>query len=416
LADVGYQLFGDLIQTSSQAGVPLQLTKNDTNQWAPRLGFAYRLGDRTVIRGGYGMFYEAEGTSGRLNFHFLPFSMSEAITATTNVVPTRALSNYFLDVPFGASVGAVGWNPLTLDADFGFDQRWNIGVQREIMNRMSVEVNYVGTKGTNQQQTEPINIPEPGPGSVQARRPYPRFGNMNIHSQARSTEYHALQSKLQKRTSNGYWYLISHTWSQTLVTAPAPAIGGNFTYDTGPAAFDATHLVAMSFGAELPFGRGKRFLGGAGTLANGLFGGWQAQSIVNYRSGLPFTPTVSRDVANIGVGGQRPNRIGSGELENPTIAAWFDKTAFEVPPNFTFGNSGMGILRGDHQWNVDFSIFKRFSVTGSQALEFRAEAFNLLNSVYFNLPNSAVDTTTGGRITSTSNAARQLQFGIKYLF
>ena len=70
-------MFGDLIQTSSQAGVPLQLTKNDTNQWAPRVGFAYRLGDRTVVRGGYGMFYEAEGTSGRLNFHFLPFSLSE---------------------------------------------------------------------------------------------------------------------------------------------------------------------------------------------------------------------------------------------------------------------------------------------------------------------------------------------------
>ena len=154
LADVGYQLFGDLIQTSSQAGVPLQLTKNDTNQWAPRLGFAYRLGDRTVVRGGYGMFYEAEGTSGRLNFHFLPFSMSETVNATTNVVPTRTTADFFLGVPFGASVGSVGWNPLTLEADFGYDQRWNFGVQREIASRMSLEVNYVGTKGSNQQEAE----------------------------------------------------------------------------------------------------------------------------------------------------------------------------------------------------------------------------------------------------------------------
>ena len=99
LADVGMRLFGDLIQTSSQAGVPLQLTKNDTNQWAPRIGFAYRLGDRTVVRGGYGMFYEAEGTSGRLNFHFLPFSLSEGVNAVTNVVPDRTLANYFLGVP-----------------------------------------------------------------------------------------------------------------------------------------------------------------------------------------------------------------------------------------------------------------------------------------------------------------------------
>ena len=219
LADVGMSLFGDLIQTSSQAGVPIQLTQNDTQQWAPRAGFAYRLGDRTVIRGGYGMFYEAEGTSGRLNFHFLPFSMSETVNATTNVVPTRTTADFFLGVPFGASVGTVGWNPLTLDAEFGFDQRWNFGVQQELASRMSLEVNYVGTKGLNQQEAEPINLPDAGPGTIQARRPYPRFGNMNIHSQARSSEYHALQTKLQKRTSDGYWYLVSYTWSQTLTTA-----------------------------------------------------------------------------------------------------------------------------------------------------------------------------------------------------
>ena len=416
LADVGYSLFRDLIQTSSEAGVPLQLTSNDTNQWAPRVGFAYRLGDRTVIRGGYGMFYEAEGTSGRLNFHFLPFSMSEGVNAVTNVVPNRTLANYFLDVPFGASVGTVGWNPLTLDASFGYDQRWNIGFQREIASRMSLEMNYVGTKGSNQQEAEPINNPPPGSGPIQARRPYPRFGNMNIHSQARSTEYHALQTKFQKRTSDGYWYFLSHTWSQTTTTVPAPAIGVNGTFDTGPATFDTPHLLAMSFGAELPFGRGKRFLGGAGTVANAFLGGWQAQSIVNYRSGLPFTPTVSRDVANTGVGNQRPNRIGDGKLDNPTIDLWFDKTAFVVPADFTFGNSGRGILRGDHQWNVDFSVFKRFNVIGSSALEFRAEVFNLLNSVYFDLPNTVVDTATGGRVTATSNAARQLQFGLKYIF
>jgi hypothetical protein len=416
LADVGYQLFGDLIQTSSQAGVPLQLTQNDNKQFAPRVGFAYRLGDRTVLRGGYGMFYEAEGTSGRLNFHFLPFSMSETVNATTNVVPNRTMADFFLGVPFGASVGSVGWNPLTLDAEFGFDQRWNFGVQREIATRMSLEINYVGTKGSNQQEAEPINLPAAGPGSIQTRRPYPRFGNMNIHSQARSSEYHALQTKFQKRTSGGLWYLLSHTWSKTLTTQPAPGIGGNFTYDTGPAAFDIPHLFTASFGAELPFGHGKRFLSDVGTLANGFLGGWQAQSIINYRSGLPFTPGVSRDVANTGSGGQRPNRVGSGELDEPTIAKWFDTTAFVVPADFTYGNTGRGILRGDHQWNIDFSLFKRFAVADGKTLEFRAEAFNLLNSVYFDLPAVNIDTATAGRVTATSNPARTMQFGLKFLF
>ena len=111
LADIGYQVFGDLIQTSSEAGVPLQLTNNDTKQLAPRAGFAYRLGDRTVIRGGYGMFYEAEGTSGRLNFHFLPFSMSEGVNATTNVVPNRTTADFFLGVPFGAVAWCRGLEP-----------------------------------------------------------------------------------------------------------------------------------------------------------------------------------------------------------------------------------------------------------------------------------------------------------------
>ena len=95
---------------------------------------------------------------------------------------------------------------------------------------------------------------------------------------------------------------------------------------------------------------------------------------------------------------------------------WFDTAAFVVPQDFTYGNTGRGILRGDHQWNVDFSLFKRFAVTGSKTLEFRAEAFNLLNSVYFDLPSTAIDTATAGRVTATSNAARTLQFGLKFLF
>ena len=124
MADVGYSLFRDLIQTSSQAGVPLTITANDTRQLAPRVGLAWRpFGERTVLRGGYGVFYEAEGTSGRLNFNFIPFSLSESVTATPNVVPTRTLANFYLGAPFGTAVGTVNWNPLPLKARMGYDQR-----------------------------------------------------------------------------------------------------------------------------------------------------------------------------------------------------------------------------------------------------------------------------------------------------
>lgn len=417
LADVGSALFGDLIQTSSQAGVPLNLTATDKRQFAPRFGFAWRpYGDRTVVRGGYGVFYESEGTSGRLNFHFIPFSLSESVSATQNVVPTRTLEDFYLGAPFGASVGTVNWNPLPLNASMGYDQRWNLGIQQELVGGTMLELNYVGTKGSHQQQAEPINIPDAGPGSVQDRRPYPRFGNVSVHSQALSSDYHALQAKLQRRASAGLWYLVSYTFSKSLTRQPAPEAGGNFTYDRGPSVFDVPHSLALSFGYELPFGRGKPLLGDAGGLAHALVGGWQLQSIVNYRSGLPFTPTISRDVANIGVGGQRPNRIGAGKADNPTLDAWFDKSAFAVPDEFTFGDSGRRILRAEHQWNVDASLFKQFAVTAGSTLELRAEAFNLLNSPYFAAPNTQVDTAAGGRVTSTSNEARQIQFALKYIF
>jgi hypothetical protein len=310
----------------------------------------------------------------------------------------------------------VTWVPLPLEAQPGRDQRWNLGVQRQLFSHTALEVDYVGTTGNHQTAAENINLPPAGAGSVQARRPYPRFGNLSVQTQAQSSDYQALQIKLQQRPALGLWYLVSYTYSESTRRVPAPEIGGNYTYETQPQPWDIPHLFSASYGYELPFGKGRRFLSNAGAVANAIVGGWQFQNIISYRSGLPYTPTISRDVANIGVGGQRPNRVGSGELENPTIDLWFDKTAFVVPPNFTFGDSGPGILRADHQWNVDMSLFKRFEIRNGQTLEFRAEGFNVFNSTYFSAPNTNVDTAAGGRVTSTSNTARQIQFGFKYLF
>jgi hypothetical protein len=417
LADAGYALFSDLIQTSSQAGVPLNLTKNDKRQIGPRLGFAYRpFGENTVLRGGYGIFYEAEGTDGRLNFNFIPFRISETVTAAVNAVPTRTLGDFWQSVPVGASLGSVTWVPLPLEAKPGRDQRWNLGFQRQLFRLTALEVDYVGTTGDHQGAAENINLPPAGAGSVQARRPYPRFGNVSLQTQAQSSDYHALQLKVQQRPWMGLWYLVSYTYSNATRTVPAPEIGGNFTYEHQPQPWDIRHLLAASYGYNLPFGKGRRFLSDAGAAVNAIVGGWQFQNIINYRSGLPYTPTISRDVANIGVGGQRPNRVASGALAQPTIDVWFDKAAFVVPDNFTFGNSGPGILRSDHQWNADASLFKRFETGGGRNVELRAEVFNLLNSVYFSGPNTNVDTAAGGRVTSTSNAARQVQFGLKYIF
>ena len=169
--------------------------------------------------------------------------------------------------------------------------------------------------------------------------------------------------------------------------------------------FDVPHNVAISAGYELPFGRDRRFLSDAHGVVDGILGGWQVQGIYVWRSGRPFTPTISSDRANTGVGGQRPNRLGSGELDNPTVEVWFDKTAFALPAQFTYGDSGGSILREDSYKTLDFSLFKQFRI-GTHRLQFRAEVVQPdQHRRASTRPNTAIDTAAGGRVTSTASSA-----------
>ncbi|MCU1325782.1 MAG: hypothetical protein JWN34_1152, partial [Bryobacterales bacterium] len=184
LAKVGYELYKDLIQTSSQAGLPLSITAQNKNNWAPRLGFAWRpYGDRTVIRAGYGLFYETEGTSGRLNFNFLPFNVSETVNADRGVLPTRTTANFFLGAPFGSAVTNAAWVPVPQKVRSPYDQHWNIGVQQQLTPKMVAEVDYVGNRGLFLPDTNNINFPNAGAGTIQTRRPYPRFGTIAYNTQ-----------------------------------------------------------------------------------------------------------------------------------------------------------------------------------------------------------------------------------------
>jgi hypothetical protein len=288
-------------------------------------------------------------------------------------------------------------------------------VQQEILPFTVLEVNYVGNIGRNLNGATNINFPEPGPGGIQARRPFPLFGGISYFDDNVETEYHALQSSVEQRSHHGLWYLLSYTWSKSVTWSNNPSVGGNSGREKALSGFDIPHNLSVSVGYELPFGRERRFLANANTLVDGVLGGWQMQGILVWRSGRPFTPTISVDRANTGVGGQRPNRIGSGEVDNPTVATWFDKSAFVLPAQFTYGNSGANILREDDYQTLDFSLFKQFRM-GTRRLQLRAEAFNLTNTPSFNAPNSAIDTAAGGRVTSTASTPRQLQFAVKFEF
>jgi hypothetical protein len=406
-------LFGNLTQTCSQAGLASNCTATDKTQFAPRIGFAWRpLDDKTVIRGGYGIFYEVESSGNRVNHNMVPYTLSETVFNDG----LRTMANFFVGRPIGGSTTAPSLTGGYPNMPMGYDQHWSFGVQRQLPGNSVLEVNYVGNHGVNLYEGNPINDPPAGPGAIQARRPYPIFGAITYNGQDNSTIYHALQAKFEKRVSAGLWYLVSYTWSKSINVGNTPAVGGDYAYERGLSSFDIPQNLTASTGYELPLGKGKRFLSNANRFTNGVLGGWQLQGIVVLRSGRPFTPTISRDVANVGIGGQRPNRIASGKLDNPTIAQWFDKTAFTIPANFTYGNSGVDILREDRFKNLDLSLFKQFRIGDRGQLQFRAEAFNLTNSPSFSAPGTNVDVASGGVVTSTISTPRNVQFGLKLNF
>src|SRR6266478_1029509 len=416
-APTAYGYLKSLIQTSSEAGLPYSITYPDNKQWAPRFGLAWRpFGETTVIRGGYGIFYEGEYTDGRVNLNMPPFNLGDSALNDRGVIPNRTLADFYLGAPLGSPSSTIGLGPEYTHMRMGYDQHWNFGVQQQVSKTMVFDAEYVGNKGSHIQGNDALNIPDAGPGAVQARRPFPRFASFGYISTDVSTSYHAMQVKFEKRLSAGLWFLTSYTFSKSLWTTNTPVAGSRYATERGPSEYQVPHSFSYSFGYELPFGKGKRFMDNANRLANGLIGGWQMQGILIFRSGVPYTVTVSRDVANTGVGGQRPNRIASGVSDSPTLARWFDPTAFVAAPNFVYGNSGLRILPTDIVRTIDFSLFKQFQVTERSRLQFRFEVFNLPNTPSFAAPNSTLDTSTVGRITSTSTAPRQMQAALKYYF
>ena len=405
-----YALFQNYIQTSSQAGLPLSITSTDKTQFGPRFGFAWQpFGDKTVLRGGYGSFFEQENTDGRVNNNMVPFRLDE--TGINDLTQRRTMADFFRGQPLTTSA-APTLGATATELKMGRNHHFNLGVQQQVSPSTVLEVNYVGNIGQYLNGTTNLNIPEPGAGGVQARRPYPQFGNIFYFDTNMSNTYHSLQATLVRRASKGLWYMASYTFSKSITTQNNPAVGGNTAREKAISGFDIPHNLAVSAGWELPVGHGKRFLGDAGGVTQALLGGWQMQAILILRSGRPFTPTISADRANTGVGGQRPNRIGSGALDNPTVEKWFDTTAFVLPAQFTYGDSGANILREGSYRNLDFSVFKRFG----NKLEFRVECFNLTNTPSFNAPATAIDTATAGRVTSTLSTPRQFQFGLKFNF
>ena len=430
VAPIAYQYFGQYIQTTSQAGLPYSVTYTDRTQFAPRIGFSWRpLGEATVVRGGFGMFYEPEGTSGRVNHNSLPYLLSETISQTSGVIPTRTLANFFLGSQLGSSTSNPSMSPTGTHLKVGYNEHYSFGIQQQFGPKTVFELYYVGNHGVHLQSTNDFNDPTPASGSVQARRPHQPWSTITMQSQDLGTTYQSLQTKIEHRAGNGLTGLVSYTWSKFLQFNQAPALGGNSGYERTYSPFDTPQNLAMSGTYELPFGHGKTFLANSPHAVDTVLGGWRLQTIIVLRSGLPYTPVVGSDVANTGVGGQRPdNSVLSTPNFTRTLKAWFDKARY-VPANqnpdgtarlptdqFRYGQVRANTLRSDMYRQYDASVFKNFALPRESILSFRAEFFNLPNTNSFNAPGATITAATCCVVNSTSVPSRDIQFALKYNF
>lgn len=418
-APAAYQFFGQYIQTSSQAGLPYSITYTDRTQFAPRVGFAWRpLGNDTVIRGGFGIFYEPEGTSGRVNRNILPFLLSETVNQTQNVVPTRTTANFFLGAQLGSALANPSILPTLTHLKVGSNQHYSFGVQQQLSPKTVFDIAYVGNHGVHLQGTDDFNDPTPATGAIQARRPYQPWGTITYQSQDVGTTYQSLQSKLEHRAGNGLTGLISYTWSKFMQSNQAPALGGNSGYERTYSPFNTPQNLAISGTYVLPVGRGKKYMANDSHLVDTVLGGWQVQTIIVLRSGTPYTPIVSTDRANTGVANQRPNinPVGGSPTFHKSLTSWFDKTAYVVAPALSYGQVKANTLQSDAFRQYDASIFKNFALPGESVLSFRAEFFNLPNTTSFNAPSATIDASSCCTVTATSIPSRDIQFALKYNF
>jgi hypothetical protein len=422
-----FSLTDGLIHTASDEDRG-PLTSNFYGGWAPRLGVAYSPDEgRTAVRGAFGISYYRDnfGANGGTLERNHPLFQQILLQSPTQFTPFRSLSD-----------GLPGFTPIPLTptitpppgfAVFFFPEgdrpnksmMFNAGVQRQLPWSTVVDVTYVGTRGSNLFRSRNINVPLPGPGALDPRRPYfnvaPNTPSINQRSGDGKSWYDALQVKLDKRFTGGLQGLVSYTYSKsedtTFILHPsfdtrAPSIGK---------AIDIPHNLVVSWTYELPVGPGKRFANGGSAVVQKLVGGWAVNGITMYQSGEPLNVTVASSLLNTGTGNWADVTCSSISMPE-RVEQWFDTSCFANPAQFQFGNYEIGQVRGPKIVTTDFSVFKRTSLGSTRSMELRIEMFNIFNHALFSNPNTSFGNSQFGRITSTRLPSREIQLGARFLF
>jgi hypothetical protein len=401
----------------------------DRNNFAPRVGFAWQITDKTVVRGGGGIFYGGFGyyAVGQTTAASPPFFLSINFPSAS----TAAVSNVVLSTGFPADALSPtrAVNPAVgaqlRNSPFPTVYQGNLSVERELIGGFVGSIAYVGNSTAHLNGQIDVNAPIPGAGAVNPRRPFPAFGAINLFTGFGHSSYHSLQAKVERRFRNGFSLLSAYTWSHALdntqdtedtTIATLPQNQFNTNAEKASSGYDLRQRFVTSAIYDLPFGREGKWLGGS-KVTRAIFSGFQLGGIFVAQTGQPVNPGVAGNPANT-TNPTRPNRLADGKLDRGqrTVDRWFDPTAFALPAAFTYGNSGRNALRAPGLVNLDLLLGRNFNFTERTRLEFRGEFYNFTNSAHFGRPNAVIGSPQAGTITNTSLPNRQIQLGLRLVF
>lgn len=467
-----------VIEYAGVNGNPTSCCSPSATKFGPRIGVAYAMNDKTVIRGGWGMFYApirfADDATLALGYtQNTPYVASN----DSNATPANSLSNPFpsgISQPVGNSNGPLtgigtSFNFLDQNRTSGLVYQYSLDIQRQLPHNLALELGYIGSTSRHLQASSTstgnydINqVPDSalalggtvlsssvanpyygngGTGVVGSRtvaytqllRPYSEFGNVGILTNPSHAQYHSMIAKAQKRLSSGLTFLSAFTWSKNMDNEFA---SGNFFSGSVAAPQDAYDLAAEyslavtdtplrwsnTLSYYLPFGKGKTFLGNSNKVIDLAVGGWQVNFTNIYQTGFPLAIYESTNQnSGLGTGAQRPNATGVSPAVDGSVEArlnnYINPLAFSNTAAYAYGNLSRTInYRGPGMKNWDASVFKNFAVTERFNAEFRAEALNLFNSPQFPNPNTKFGSTSFGTISTQVNFSRLIQLGVRFSF
>ena len=411
-------------------GVPRGGYRPDRNNWAPRIGLAWGLdrGGRTVLRTGYGVFYDQSPLAPGEGLYFNPPYFDFRLYFPLPGLPLTLHDPFPRNYPFALPPSVLFYQR---DLAQAYSQHWNLNLQRELGTRQMIEVGYVGSKGTKLLTARDFNQPRPSPVWPNPR-PVPQFDDINMLESRGNSTYHSLQARFNRRLSSGFSLLASYSWARSIDDASSffsstgdpnfPQDSWNVAAERARSNFDLTHRLSVSYSWEIPIGRGRSLLGDQGWLSD-LLSNWQSFGIVTLQTGHPFTVALLSEIDNSNTGrsilgfgaNDRPHRTSDGSISGPGPDRWFDTRAFVFPRFGSFGNSGRNILEGPGYATVDLSLVRDARISEQATIQFRAEFFNLLNRPNLHLPDLFLGSPTFGRILSAGEP-RRIQLGLKLRF